>query len=225
MPLRDVIQEFLQNVRGRMTGEEYRAMTAAVLTMAESATIEQALRAGDRAPDFALPDAQGRKVTLTALLKDGPVVLSFYRGVWCPFCNMELDALQQILPEITARGAALVAISPQTPERSEATVAKNHLTFSVLSDSGNAVARRYGLVFQLDDAGREFHTAQNATLPDYNGDDSWELPVPGTYVIARDGTIAWSFVESNFTERAEPAEILAALDALLADKSFNELQA
>ena len=224
MPLRDVIHDFLQQRRGEMSEAAYEDMLGAVLAMAEGATTEHALRTDDAAPGFALPDIAGARVTLDALRARGPVVLSFYRGVWCPFCNMELDALQQALPEITGRGAALVAISPQTPEHSEATVAKNHLTFPVLSDPGNAVAHRYGLVFQLDDAGRAFHHAQGSALPPYNGDDSWELPVPGTYVVAPDGRIAWSFIDGNFTERAEPADILAALDDLLHDKSPAELE-
>ncbi len=224
MSLRDVIQDYLQQARGEMSASDFQEMQATVLRMAEAAVAAQALRPGDRASNFALPNTRGERVTLDALLGKGPVVLSFYRGGWCAFCNMELDALQQVLPEITQRGAALVAIAPESPEHARATAETQHLGFDVLSDPGNAVAKHYGLAFALDEETRAFHERQNVDLRTINGNDDWELPVPGTYVIDRDGTIAWSFIDGNFTERAEPMDVIAALDRLALAKQPSELE-
>jgi peroxiredoxin len=175
---------------------------------------EAAPAAGDRAPDFALPEGRGRTVALADLLREGPAVVTFYRGGWCPYCNIQLRAYQAALPRIAARGGRLAAISPQRPDGSLSTAETNALTFDVLSDAGNAAARRYGLVFALPDALREIMRANGKALPDVNGDDSWELPVPATFVVARDGRIALAHVEVDYRARLEPAAIVAALDAL-----------
>jgi peroxiredoxin len=162
------------------------------------------LKSGASAPDFTLPDVDGRPVTLSTMLKRGPVVLAFYRGEWCPYCNLQLRAYQAILPRILDLGASLLAVSPQTPDHSLSTVQQKGLTFPVLSDAGNEVARRYGLVFAVSEALR----AAGVNLPAYNGDDSWELPMPGTFVVAPDDTVRLSFVDADWTKRLEPAAIL-----------------
>jgi peroxiredoxin len=169
------------------------------------------LNKGAPAPDFALPDTLGATVRLAGLLTRGPVVLVFYRGEWCPYCNLALRAYQACLPEIERLGATLVAISPQTPDNSLTTVEKKGLTFPVLSDAGNRVARQYGLVFALGEAARPVYAAIGADLPAFNGDTSWELPMPGVFVIARDGTVRLAAVEADFTQRPEPDAILGAL--------------
>jgi peroxiredoxin len=168
------------------------------------------LHEGAPAPDFTLPNVDGRPVTLSALLAQGPVVLTFYRGAWCPYCNLQLRAYQAILPQIRGLDATLVAVSPQTPDNSLTTAEQKGLTFPVLSDAGHQVARRYGLVFSLSAALR----AVSADLPAYNGEDSWELPMPGTFVIAPDGTVRLAFVDADWTKRLEPAAILDALRRL-----------
>ena len=168
---------------------------------------EQSFHKGDRAPDFTLPDANGRSVTLSSLLKTGPVVFTFYRGEWCPYCNLTLRAYQAVLPQIKALGATLVAVSPQRPDFSQAMITKADLTFPVLSDVGNHVARQYRLVFTLPGPLRPY----SANLPRFNDDDSWELPVPGTFVIGQDGVIHAAFVHADYTKRMEPAAILSAL--------------
>jgi peroxiredoxin len=174
----------------------------------------QALRTGADAPDFTLPDAQGRPVALSTLLRGGPVVVAFYRGGWCPYCNIQLRAYQKILPEIVALGGSLMAISPQTPDASLDTAEKNALEFDVLSDAGNAVARRFGLVFTLPDELQDAMRSNGKLLPEINGDDSWELPVPATFVIAPDGKLALAHVEVDYRLRLEPDAILAALRKL-----------
>src|SRR5207253_1224408 len=160
--------------------------------LARSGIAASGLREGTLAPDFTLPDVHGRAVTLSALLGQGPVVLTFYRGEWCPYCNLQLRAYETILPQIRELGVSLVAVSPQTPDQSLTTTEQKGLTFPVLSDAGNEFARRYGLVYSLSQALR----AVSADLPVYNGDDSWELPMPGTFVIAQDGTVRLAFVDA-----------------------------
>jgi peroxiredoxin len=135
------------------------------------------------------------------------VVLTFCRGEWCQYCNLQLRAYQAILPQIRELGGSLVAVSSQTPDKSFTTAEQKGLTFPVLSDTGNEVARRYGLVYALSQMLR----AVSPDLPAYNGDDSWELPIPGTFVIAPDGAVCLAFVEADWTKRLEPA---APLDVL-----------
>jgi peroxiredoxin len=175
---------------------------------------ERAIRTGDRAPDFILLDAQGRDVSLGALLEAGPAVVTFYRGGWCPYCNIQLRAYQAILPEMTALGARLVAISPQLPDGSLSTAESNELTFAVLSDVGNSVARNFGLVWSLPEELRAALRSNNKALPAINGDDSWELPVPATYVVARDGGVALAAIDVDYRNRPEPDAILTTLRSL-----------
>jgi len=168
---------------------------------------EQSFHTGNTAPDFTLPDAYGKMVNLSGLLKNGSVVLAFYRGEGCPYCNLMLRAYQAIMPELTALGATLIAVSPQLPDFAAAMISKADLTFPVLSDVGNHVARRYRLLFTLPESLRSY----SANIPQSNGDDSWELPMPGTFVIQPDGLIRLAFVPADYTQRLEPAAILDAL--------------
>ncbi len=170
-----------------------------------------ALGVGDTAPDFSLPDAMGRTVRLSEMLRSGPVVLAFYRGSWCPYCNRELRALQQALPTVEAARARMVAVSPQTPDSSMTIVQRQQLTYPVLSDTRNRVARRFGLVFSVGEDVREKYRSAGIDLARSNGDASWELPVPATYVIAPDRTITYAFVEADYTQRAAPDDVVAAL--------------
>jgi len=179
-----------------------------------SFALERAIRTGDLAPDFTLPDAQGRDVSLGSLLEAGSAVVTFYRGGWCPYCNIQLRAYQAVLPELTALGARLVAISPQLPDGSLSTSEANELTFGVLSDVGNTTARDYGLVWSLPEELRAALRSNNKALPGINGDDSWELPVPATYVIARDGRVALAAIDVDYRNRLEPDAILTALRSL-----------
>jgi peroxiredoxin len=174
----------------------------------------RALKAGDHAPDFRLPDARGDYVRLKNLLATDPIVLSFYRGGWCPYCNLELRALQKALPEITRLGAELVAVSPQTPDESLSTAGKNALAFPVLSDVGSATAKSFGIAYDLAEELRPIYARFGHALPERNGDESWVLPIPATYVIDRDATITLAFVDVDYRNRLEPTEILAALQSL-----------
>lgn len=181
-----------------------------------SFAMEQAIAPGDVAPDFTLPDAQGRPVSLAALREQGPVVVTFYRGGWCPYCNIQLRAYQAALPEMTALGARMVAISPQLPDGSLSTAEANALTFDVLSDVGNAAGRAFGLVYALPEELRAVMRSNNKALPGINGDESWELPLPATYVVAADGRVVLAALDVDYRRRLAPEEILAALRALRA---------
>ncbi len=172
------------------------------------------LRRGARAPDFSLPDHTGRMRSLGELLAEGVVVLNFYRGGWCPYCNMELNALQRWLPEIEAAGGKLVAVAPELPDNSLTTREKSNLQFEVLSDQGNGVARAFGLVFALPEALRPIYAKIGIDIPAYNGDDSFEIPMPATYIIGRDGEIHYAFVDADYTQRLEPEVIVRELQQL-----------
>ena len=171
----------------------------------------QAIRAGMAAPDFALPDTLGRTVSLAEALARGPVVLSFYRGRWCPYCCAELRALQFVLPQLKALGASLIAVSPELPDNSLSPLEKMVLDYSIVSDLGLAVARAYGLVFRLPEDMRGALLDAGLNLAKRNGDEGWELPIPATYVLAPSGLVRLAFVDADFTQRFEPQEIVTLL--------------
>jgi peroxiredoxin len=172
------------------------------------------LRAGDLAPEFELLDLNGRPVSLVCALETGPAVVAFYRGGWCPYCNIQLAAYQRALPQIAALGARLIALSPQSPDSTLSTAEKNDLSFAVLSDTGNAAARAFGPVYSLPPALRHALESVGKALPSFNGDESWELPVPATFVIAPDRRIVLAHIEVDYRNRLEPESILGALKAL-----------
>jgi peroxiredoxin len=173
-----------------------------------------AKKAGDKAPEFTLNDPDGRPVSSLALLAKGPLIVSFYRGVWCPYCNLELRALQAALPEIEARGAGLVAISPQTTLNSRKSQRENKLAFPILSDEKSRVAASYGLRYSLPDYLIGVYKGFKADLPAFNDDPAWVLPMPARFVIGIDGTIAYAEVNSDYTQRPDPSELLPVIDRL-----------
>jgi len=207
--LHDQIAAFRRQRAGAMPFEEFEKQHAERVNGLQATSTGAALQVGEAAPDFTLPDAYGKPVNLFTLLKAGPVVLTFYRGDWCPYCNLALRAYQAILPEITALHANLVAVSPQDPDHTLLTAEHKELTYPVLSDAGNHVARQYTLVRNIPE------TERSLDLGRYNGDDNpRQLPAPGTFVIARDGKVTLAFVNVDFTQRLEPAAILDALRSL-----------
>jgi peroxiredoxin len=182
---------------------------------AAQAAVDYAARApkvGDRAPDFTLPDQLGRQVSLAGELEQGPVVLIFYRGEWCPYCNTMLRTYGLRAADFSQRGARLVAVSPQTPDNSLTMAEKHSLGFPVLSDEGGEVIGTYGLKYDV--ASREVYETAGVDLAKYNGSGGWILPAPATFVIDREGTVRFASVNGDYTERAEPDEALAALNSL-----------
>ena len=176
--------------------------------------IQGTQKKGGYAADFVLPDASGNPVMLSDRLRDGPVVLIFYRGGWCPYCNIQLRAYQRALDEIAALGGQLLAISPQLPDGSLSTAELNKLSFDVLSDLGNRVAKAFGLVYELPEQLREVMRANGKALSELNGDDSWELPLPATYVIAPNRRVVLAAIELDYRERLAPEDVIAALRSL-----------
>lgn len=193
--------------------EALATMHRATEALIASGQAARALNAGDVAPDFTLNDADGNPVSSRALLAKGPLIVSFYRGVWCPYCNLELQALEGVLPEIQARGASLVAISPQTAPNSRRSMRENKLAFPILSDTMSEVADAFGIRFALPDDLVDLYKSFKNDLPAFNGDPSWVLPMPARFVIGTDGIIAYAEVNPDYTLRPDPSELLPALDA------------
>jgi peroxiredoxin len=212
--LKETIDQFKQGMASQAPKEVLETLGKELRQLAESGIVNNALKVGKSAPAFTLPNPQGKMIRLTDLLQTGPVAVTFYRGAWCPFCNLQLRAFQQILPEIQKLGASFVAISPQTPDHSLTQVEKAELTFPVLSDQGNQVARQYGLVFKLSDGLQKLQKMFGNEPPKFNGDDSWELPMPGTFVIDQKGMVQFAAVDPDWTTRVEPSVILEHLKAL-----------
>jgi peroxiredoxin len=189
----------------------HATMKKATDALIASGQAERALKAGDKAPEFTLQDPDGNPVSSVELLAKGPLVLSFYRGVWCPYCNMELQALEAALPAIRELGASLVAISPQIKANSRKSVRQNELSFPILSDSKNDVAAAFGLRFTLPDYLVELYKSFGNDLPKINDDPSWTLPMPARFVIGTDGIITYAEVNPDYTLRPDPSELLPAL--------------
>lgn len=190
--------------------KEYAEGIAAV---ENSGILEKALNVGDQVPDFELNNQMSKTVSLYNELKKGPVVLMWYRGGWCPYCNINLHYLQEKLSEFNKLGASLLALTPELPDRSLNTAEKHKLEFQVLSDVGNKVAKEYGVVFKLTPEVAAIY--QKAfDMHGYNGDESDELPLAATYVIDQNGIIKYAFLDADYRNRAEPEEILKALSKL-----------
>lgn len=192
--------------------EIHPIMERATEELIASGQARMALKAGDRAPEFMLKDQEGNPVSSRDLLAKGPLVVTFYRGVWCPYCNLDLQAINEALPQIQAYGANVVAVSPQTPVNSRKSVRTNELRFPVLSDVGNETAAAFGLRFSLPDYLVDLYKSLRNDLPAFNGDPSWTLPMPARYVIGRDGIVLYSEVNPDYTRRPDPAEMFPILE-------------
>ncbi len=199
---------------GPLTAADRQTMQAAMAEVAERLP-NPGLPPGTEAPDFRLPNALGEPVRLSDVLSQGPVVLTFYRGAWCPYCNLQLRALKQIMPRIERHGAELIAITPQKPDASLEQVAEDGYPFEILSDLDDRVMEAYHLKFELPaPVNRLYQEKLGLDLAHWNGDGRYVLPVPGTFVIDPDGVIRAAFARLDYTQRMEPAAILEALDTL-----------
>ncbi len=211
MTLQEQITKMQEQMLPLIPGEVLQLLMKKTEELVNSGIAERALKTGEKIPEIILPNAENKLVSVSEYLNSGPVVISFYRGGWCPYCNLELKALQDNLQEIKALGANLIAISPETPDHSLSTSQKHNLQFEVLSDVGNKVSKKFNLVFNLAEELRPIYKQFNFDIPSYNGNDSWELPIPATYIVNSDGIIENCYVDANYTTRMEPADIIESL--------------
>ncbi|KAI1456244.1 AhpC-TSA-domain-containing protein [Annulohypoxylon moriforme] len=184
------------------------------LDFAKSYDPSNAIKVGQKIPEFSLPDSLNKTVSSKDLLTQGPLLITFYRGGWCPFCNIALHGLQAKLPEIKAKGVTLVAITPELPDSSLTTAEKQGLEFPVLSDVGNKLAHKLGIVWTQPSELREIYLKIGNDLSKRNGDDSLEVPIPVTLLVDRDGTVKNIFLDANYAKRVEPATVLEWINAL-----------
>lgn len=199
---------------GKAAPATAKTMDDATNMLRKSGIVDKAPKVGTQLPNFELPDATGKIIRSQDLLSKGPLVVTFYRGSWCPYCNIQLRAYEKVIGEFNKRGASLVAITPATPDDTLTTKQKHQIEFPVLSDNHNTYARQLGIVFHVPDALRQVYQGFGIDLAKNQGNDAWDLPLPATFVVDRSGKILWSFVDVDYKKRAEPKDILAALDAL-----------
>ena len=212
-PIKRELEAYQRDFATKAPAERLKAYEEGVDEVKKSGVLAIALRVGAKAPDFELPNASGKMVKLSALLANGPVVVTWYRGGWCPYCNIALRGFEKVLPEIKSEGASLVAISPQTPDNSLTTVEKDGLGFEVLSDKGNKTAHDFGVAYKLPTVIVDQFKGR-LDLSKFNGDSSQELPLGATYVIDKEGVIRYAFVDGDYRKRAEPSAVVAALKSL-----------
>jgi peroxiredoxin len=208
MALNDQLDSLTAKLRAMVPAERLAVVDRFAEDLVKSGVAGRALKAGDHAPAFELSDGDGMLWRSEDLLRSGPLVIVFYRGRWCAYCNAQLAALQEIHPQIAEAGASLIAISPQTQKHSYMTRDMHKLRFPVLSDQGNQVARKFGLAYRLSAELQAMYESIMTKLPGYNGDQSWGLPLAATYVVQPDGKISWARVDAEWRHRPEPEELL-----------------
>jgi peroxiredoxin len=215
MTLQTALDTFRTDWEARVGENIAKLIAGDIVDLRASGILDHAAKAGDVFPlTNNLRNAQKAPFDLQALIATKPVTLTFYRGGWCPYCNLELRAYQALLADIHAEGAELVAVSPELPDHSLSTAEKNDLSFTVLSDVGGQLASALGIRFTLSDAVRPFYEKAGHALPDRNGDGVWALPMPATFVIAQGGRIAEAFIEPDYRKRLDPQQALSALRAI-----------
>lgn len=209
--LKEQLEGYSNATASKAPKEVMETMKAAMQKLLSANIAEKSLKKGDKAPEFSLPNLDGKTISSNSF--KGPLIINFNRGSWCPFCNLEVAAWQKIYSKVKQAGVDLVSISPNIPYKHAEMKAKNGLEFELLSDVGNKLAKQFGLVFTLPPELKTIYEQFGINIPLYNGDDSYELPIPATYVI-KDGVIIYSFVNPDYTKRAEPEEVLEAISKL-----------
>ena len=213
-PVATSLTERREASRAKQPTDRKSVMVSFNENLAQSGILEKALKVGDTIPSFNLENALGSRINSADLLAQGPMVLVFYRGSWCPYCNLYLQSLQDSLSGIKAAGGTLVAVTPEYPDESITTVEKHGLEFEVLSDPGLKTARQFGLVYEFTPALDSVYAGFGLNLREHNRTEKSELPIPATYVIDRSGRIVYAFLDTDYTYRAEPSEVIAALRKL-----------
>jgi peroxiredoxin len=213
MSLQSQLDELTAKLRAMVPADRLAVVDRTAEELVRLHLADRALKVGDQSPQFELPDGDGMLWRSEDLLRNRPLAIVFYRGRWCAYCNAQLSALQDIHKQIAEAGASLIAISPQTQKHSYMTRDMHKLRFPVLSDAGNQVARKFGLVYRLSPELQAIYESIMTKLPGYNGDQSWELPLAATYLVQPDGKISYVRVDADWRHRPEPAEILQAISA------------
>jgi peroxiredoxin len=211
------LDEFLAGWMQRVPADRRAAMERHIAHLSETGIGKNAKQVGDQAPGIVLPDVHGEPFDVAGLLAKGPVIVTFYRGGWCPYCNLELKAYQAVLPRIAAAGASLVAISPEKPDDTVSTAEKNALTYPVLSDVGQKVGKAFGLVYSFTDELRAVYDGFKLDIPGRNGSpDDWSLPLSATYVVGKDGIILFADTSVDYRRRTDPMDVLQVLERRVA---------
>jgi len=208
--LQDHLDEITANTRNLVQPERMAVSERAVQELLNSGIENRILPVGAIAPEFTLPDASGRPVRSADLLTLGPLVLNFFRGRWCAYCVTELEAWRDLYPSLREAGALLAAIGPQTARQSDFMVGQHGLPFPVLTDAGCAVAEQFGLAYTIPQYHRDYYRSILVNIPFVNGDQTWRLVLPATYVLARDRRVVFAQAHADFRVRPEPEEVLAA---------------
>jgi peroxiredoxin len=221
MKLQDTLDAFTADLigSGKIPGPVVTQLMDGIKEQIASGKADRALKAGDTAPTFTLRDPEGASVSSATLLARGPLVVSFYRGVWCPYCNLELQALETARADIEARGASLVGVSMQNAANSRKSVRENKLGFPILVDAGGAVAAEFGLRYSLKPEMISLYKMLGNDLEVINGESSWSLPMPGRYVIDQDSIVAYAEVNPDYTHRPDPSDLFPILDQLARTKA------
>jgi len=214
MSLQDQLNTFKAQFKEQAPTHAFEAFARSTQELIANGQANNALKVGNTAPNSVLTDPEGNEISLQGLLAKGPVVLNFYRGVWCPYCNIELQALEKIADEIKAKGATLVAISMQGAADSRKSQKDNNLSFPILTDKAGELAEKFGIRWTVQDYVIEFKKMFNVVLPKIHNDGQWNLPMPARYVIGTDGVIAYAEVNPDYTQRPEPSDLLPVLDSL-----------
>jgi len=214
MSLATDLSTLKDRAHAQMPKEYSHAISKSIEDFKQTWNPANAINVGQPFPDFSLSDATGKQVSMKELLSIGPLLISFYRGEWCPYCNLALKALQDSLPAIKAKGVMLVAISPELPNQSLTMQEKNKLQFPVLSDVGNSLARKLGILFQQPDTILPIMKAYGVDLQARNGDDSYVVPFPASYLIDSRGMIRYAFLDPDYTHRLEPSIALGWIDEM-----------
>lgn len=204
-----------QRIEGSMPQEYLDIMHGATAELEDSGIQDKVLKTGDMSPAFSLPDENGQSVSSADLLTKGPLVITFYRGLWCPYCNADLANLKHIVPDVEAAGATMIAISPELPEYSAEIIRKQNLPYSILSDAGNETAAAFGLRFSLPDALKKlYRDTFGIDLEKFSGDPSWTLPMPARFLIDSEGVIRYAESSPDYTKRPDPDALIKVLETL-----------
>jgi peroxiredoxin len=209
--LREIFAQRKELIAKYVPPETQAVYTRVITELKGKHLAEGILSVGSKAPVFELTDHNGKPVSSSALLSHSRVVICFFRGRWCPFCVGQLEAMNLIVPQMEQAGASLLAISPQTVQQSFFMMDQHKLRFPLLSDAGNKVARQFGLAYRVPDEQQAIYRRAFINLPFANGDDSWELPIPATFILDRDGTVLFAWASEDYTDRPEPSAILRRL--------------